>query len=117
MFRCFGPRALKTMTGLSGGLARSLTTNPNALSYDQLYNTEKDPQARKNLAGAPRYKDTLKQMREDLTAELNRFADRPFGEFVPGGDAAPGGNYDDVLESLRKAAAESKSAKKRKKKK
>jgi len=96
------------MTGLSGGVSRSIATHPRAYTGDQLYDLKRDPDAQKNLAGYPSHARTLKQLKQTLAAELKKFSDRPFGEFVPGGNAVPGDGYDEVFETLRKAAAEKK---------
>jgi len=40
-------------------------------------------------------------MKSTLAAELRRFPNRPYGEFVPGGNAIPGSGYDDVFEKVR----------------
>ena len=101
-------RYLRGMTGLSGGVSRSIATHPRAYTGDQLYDLKRDPDAQKNLAGYPNYVRTLKQLKQTLAAELKKFSDRPFGEFVPGGNAVPGDGYDEVFETLRKAAAEKK---------
>ena len=106
-------RIIKAITGLSGGVARSVTNHPDALAGDQLYDLEKDPRAQRNLAGKPQLKDTLQRLREKLTSELRRFPDRPYGEFVPGGNAVPGAEYDDVFEVLRKAAEDRRKEKKK----
>ena len=90
-----------------------MTNHPDALAGDQLYDLEKDPRAQRNLAGKPQFKDTLQRMREKLTSELRRFPDRPYGEFVPGGNAVPGAEYDDVFEVLRKAAEDRRKEKKK----
>lgn len=95
-------RILKKLQGLSGGISRG-RTNPNAFSYDQLYNLAKDPLEQNNLATDPRYAAKLKEMKQLLTAELKRFPHRPYGEFVPGGNASPTGSFDDVLEKMRES--------------
>ena len=41
------------------------------------------------------------KMKKLLVQELKRFPDRPFGEFIPGGNAMPAGSCDDVLEAMR----------------
>ena len=60
--------------------------------------------AQKNLAGYPRHTRTLRELKQTLAAELKKFPRRPYGEFVTGGNATPGGGYDEVFETLRKAA-------------
>ena len=97
-------RYLKALTGLSGGVSRSIATHPRAYTGDQLYDLKRDPDAQKNLAGYPRHTRTLRELKQTLAAELKKFPDRPYGEFVPGGNAVPGGGYDEVFETLRKAA-------------
>ena len=103
-------RYLKTMTGLSGGVARSLTSTPHAFNNDQLYDLNSDLSEQRNLANDRQHQATLAKMRLALTTELKRFKGRPFGEFVPGGNAIPGGTYDDVLRLLRKEGQDSKNS-------
>lgn len=104
-------RYLKSLTGLSGGVSRSIATHPRAYTGDQLYDLKRDPDAQKNLAGYPDHVRTLNQLKQTLAAELKKFPDRPYGEFVPGGNAVPGGGYDEVFETLRKAAGDKKKKK------
>ena len=103
------------MLGLSGGVSRSLSRHPDALSYDQLYDIQIDPEAQKNLVGKPRKSDVLESMQKTLVDELKRFPNRPFGELIPGGNAVPGRGYDDVFEIVRESAIQLKSSKKNKK--
>jgi len=109
-------RTIKAAVGLSGGVARSFANHPDAFAADQLYDLATDPEAQKNLAGHPRHAKTLDKMKKTLAAALKRIPNRPFGEFAPGGNATPGGKYDDVLATLRKAAGEKKKKKKTSKK-
>lgn len=60
---------------------------------DQLYDLRVDSDERVNLAKDPRFAGQLAAMRARLTEELKR-GTRPFGEFVPGGNAVPGGQID-----------------------
>ena len=48
-----------------------------------------------------------------LTASLKQFPDRPYGEFVPGGNAASAEGTVDVFRRLREVAMDYKGAKKR----
>lgn len=57
---------------------------------DQLYDLRNDPDERVNLAADPRHAAQLAAMRQLLKTELQA-GTRPFGEFVPGGNAAPPG--------------------------
>ncbi|MHC4508563.1 MAG: sulfatase family protein [Planctomycetota bacterium] len=95
-------RVMKKLQGLSGGISRG-RKNPNAFNYDQLYNLAKDPLERNNLVLNPEYGAKLKEMKGLLTAELKRFPGRPYGEFVPGGNASPIGSFDDILDKMTKA--------------
>ena len=101
-------RELKSLTGLSGGVSRSIATHSHAYTGDQLYDLNRDPDAQKNLADQKRHAGTLTQMKQKLAAELKRFPARPYGEFVPGGNALAGGGYDKVFETLRQAAVDKK---------
>jgi arylsulfatase A-like enzyme len=101
-------RTIKAAVGLSGGVARSFTNHSDAFTADQLYDLATDPDAQKNLAGHPDHAKTLDKMKKTLAVALKQIPNRPFGEFVPGGNATPGGKYDDVFDTLRKAAGEKK---------
>ncbi len=105
-------RHLKAMTGLSGGVSRSIATHPHAYTGDQLYDLKRDPDAQNNLATQRRHAKTLNELKQKLTTELKRFPNRPYGEFVPGGNALAGGGYEEVFATLRKAAAGKKPKKK-----
>lgn len=104
-------RQVKTMTGLSGGVARSVLSTRDALANDQLYDLLKDPREQTNLARNPSHQATLKKLKTTLRTELLRFKGRPFGEFIPGENTAPGGTYEEVLKQLREAALQSKKQK------
>ncbi len=75
-------------------------SNPNFFDADQLYYVQEDPGERKNLAHEPKHKERLEKMKALLTERLKEF-DRPFGEFVPGGNAAPGGSIDKQIERVK----------------
>ena len=104
-------RHIKSMTGLSGGVSRSIATHPHAYAGDQLYDLKDDPDAQKNLASLKRHAKTLKRMQDLLVGELGKFPKRPYGEFFTGGNSIAGGSYDDVFETLRKAASDKKKKK------
>ena len=106
-------RTIKSVLGLSGGVSRSWGKHPDAISADQLYDLRKDPEAQDNLAGSPKHRATLRDMRARLTASLKQFPDRPYGEFVPGGSAASAEGTVDVFRRLREVAMDYKGAKKR----
>ncbi|MBK1876510.1 sulfatase family protein [Pelagicoccus mobilis] len=90
----------RTLTGLSGGISRG-RGNPESMSYDQLYSIASNPEETNNLASNPEFSGKLEEMKQLLVQELKRFPDRPFGEFIPGGNAIPAGSYDDILEAMR----------------
>lgn len=60
---------------------------------DQLYDLRNDPDEMVNLAAEPCYADELRRMKALLTSDL-KAGGRPFGEFIPGGNATPGGQID-----------------------
>jgi arylsulfatase A-like enzyme len=105
---------LREVSGLSGGVSRAILTKDHALTYDQLYDLQKDPETLDNLAGKKRHAATLESMKSSLKAELSRFPDHPYGEFLPGGNAIPGAGYDEVFDIVRTYVETEK--KKRKKK-
>ncbi|MBB65610.1 MAG: sulfatase [Waddliaceae bacterium] len=106
-------RTIKSVLGLSGGVSRSWDKHPDAISADQLYDLRKDPEAQDNLAGSPKHRATLRDMRAKLTASLKQFPDRPYGEFVPGGNAASAEGTGDVFRRLRNIVMDYKGARKR----
>ncbi|MEM6655805.1 MAG: sulfatase-like hydrolase/transferase [Planctomycetota bacterium] len=78
--------------------------NANFYSEDQLYHLDEDPAERVNLADSPEHADRLELMRGLLTQQLRDLA-RPYGEFIPGGNAAPPGQVDPQLVVAREIAA------------
>jgi hypothetical protein len=66
-----------------------------------LYNVKQDVKEQRNLSGNPAYKEQLEKMRTLLKKDLESFG-RPFGEFVPGGNAAPAGLIDVQVELVKK---------------
>ena len=103
----------KTLTGLSGGISRG-RDNPNALSYHQLYNLKKDRAETNNLVDNPKHAETIEELRAMLKEVLLKFEGRPYGEFVPGGNAQGPGTFDDILAKM-KQCLEDPSLKKQKK--
>jgi len=83
------------------GIGTRGAQNPGFFDYDQLYNLKQDAKERRNLAANPNYSKTLADMRGMLMKDLESF-DRPFGEFVPGGNAAPPGLIDEQVELVKK---------------
>ncbi|MEO2015100.1 MAG: hypothetical protein ABGZ53_12090, partial [Fuerstiella sp.] len=88
--------------GLSGGVSRT-RLQPDAFDSDQLYDLPADPEERKNVASKRKNSDQLSEMKRFLMQELTKF-DRPFGEFVPGGDAVPASKQTHLAPLLKKFA-------------
>ena len=87
--------------GLSGGISRAASEHPGAFDADQLYSLKEDPEEQVNLADRPAHQEQLRAMQEMLRETLSRFRDRPYGEFVAGGNTAPRAGSLDVLRQLR----------------
>ncbi|MEO2020609.1 MAG: sulfatase-like hydrolase/transferase, partial [Pirellulaceae bacterium] len=99
-------RQLKALTGLSGGVSRSVNTTTNPYVANQLYDLRHDPTEQHNRAEDASQVEDLGRLQEFLKTELKRFARRPYGEFVPGGNAMAAGNHADVFQRLLKTARE-----------
>ncbi|MCF7973626.1 MAG: sulfatase-like hydrolase/transferase [Phycisphaerae bacterium] len=85
------PRAMSYIGRL--GIGTRGAERPGFWDGDQLYDLEADPGEMKNLASDPKHSAQVQKMRDLLTRDIKASA-RPFGEFVPGGNAAPGGQID-----------------------
>ena len=83
------------------GIGTRGASNPNFFDADQLYNVSKDPMELKNLAADPEHRQKLDQMKKLLTEYLQSM-DRPFGEFVPGGNAVAGGSIDKQIQTVKR---------------
>lgn len=105
-------RTIKKLQGLSGGVSRG-KEKASAFEYDQLYNLAKDPLEENNLAERPEYRKILDKIKDLLRIELKRFAGRPYGEFVPGGNTAAAGSFDDALKKMRDSLKQDAASKKR----
>ena len=103
------PESLPKLMAYIGrtGIGTRGAQNPGFFDYDQLYDLKKDPKEKRNLAADPRYAKTLARMRGLLKHDLESF-DRPFGEFVAGGNAAPPGLIDEQVELVKKTNIEGK---------
>jgi arylsulfatase A-like enzyme len=101
-------RHLKSLTGLSGGVSRSVITTPNPYVPDQLYDLQKDPTEQNNLATDASQAPSLRVLQGYLKKELQVFENRPYGEFVPGGNAVATGKHTDVYQRLQETAHASK---------
>ena len=97
-------RSVKQLMGLSGGVSRA-RIYPHAFDPDQLYDLVNDPPEQKNVATRPEHRRLVKHMKRLLRQELMQFSDRPFGEFIPGGNAVGIEGQTDLIPNLRKFAA------------
>jgi arylsulfatase A-like enzyme len=97
------PESLPKLMAYIGrmGIGTRGAQNPGFFDYDQLYNVKQDVKEQRNLAGNPDYRERLEKMRGILKKDLESFG-RPFGEFVPGGNAAPSGLIDKQVELVKK---------------
>ncbi|MEX0983329.1 MAG: sulfatase-like hydrolase/transferase [Bacteroidales bacterium] len=76
------------LDGHIGISTRGIKYSPEYLSPDQLYNWNSDPGELNNLAEDPSYQEVLGEMKDRLSSYLALFPGRPFGEFIPGPNAA-----------------------------
>lgn len=98
-----GPRALPRYLSPLGrmGIGVRGAKHPGFWSEDQLYNISQDAGEMKNLAAIAEYEPKLNEMKARLQNVLKTF-DRPFGEFVEGGNAAPPGSVEEQLKTVRR---------------
>jgi arylsulfatase A-like enzyme len=82
------------------GIGTRGAERPGFWDADQLYNLQTDPREQANLASDPRYADQVHRLREALTASIQSVG-RPFGEFLPGGNAAPPGQVDAQIAQVK----------------
>lgn len=93
-------RSVKQLMGLSGGVSRA-RQQPNAFDSDQLYDLPADPEERNNVASKQKHSGQLAEMKRFLMQELTKFDNRPFGEFIPGGDAVPARQQQHLVTRLK----------------
>ena len=73
---------------------------PGFFDEDQLYDLSKDPKEMKNLAYKKSQTNRIKEMRYMMGKDLEAIG-RPFGEFIPGGNAAEPGQIDKQIEIVK----------------
>ena len=73
---------------------------PGFFDEDQLYNLKSDPKEMKNLAYKKDQATQLKEMRSLMQQDLEGIG-RPFGEFIPGGNAAEPGQIDEQIQIVK----------------
>ncbi len=85
------PRAMAYIGRLGIGVRGA--ERPGFFDEDQLYHLKRDPKEMKNLAYHEDQSTRLKEMRYLMRQDLETIR-RPFGEFIPGGNAAEPGQID-----------------------
>jgi arylsulfatase A-like enzyme len=83
------------------GIGTRGAQNPNFYLEDALFHVRHDPGERKNLAGDPAFRPQLERMQALLTGDLVSMG-RPYGEFVPGGDAMAPGQVEEQAALVRR---------------
>ena len=73
---------------------------PGFFDEDQLYHLTRDPREMKNLAYDKAQATRVEEMRSLLQQSLEAIG-RPFGEFIPGGNAAEPGQIDRQIEIVK----------------
>jgi hypothetical protein len=74
---------------------------PGFFDEDQLYHLKRDPKEMKNLAYNKAQAARIKEMRNLMQQDLEVIG-RPFGEFIPGGNAAGPGQIDKQIDIVKK---------------
>jgi len=92
------PKQMSYLGRLGIGTRGSL--NPNFFDGDQLYHVSEDPLEQQNLANAPEHQERLVEMKKLLASRLKDL-NRPYGEFIPGGNATQPGQVTEQLEALK----------------
>ena len=74
---------------------------PGFFDQDQLYHLKKDPKEMKNLADNVVHASRMKKIRNLMQKDLEAIG-RPFGEFIPGGNATAPGQIDRQIDIVKK---------------
>ena len=93
------PRAMAYIGRLGIGVRGA--DRPGFFDEDQLYHLKSDPKEMENLAAHPSQASRLKEMRNLMQQDLKAIG-RPFGEFIPGGNAAEPGQIDKQIAIVKK---------------
>ena len=93
------PRAMSYIGRLGIGVRGA--DRPGFFDQDQLYHLKKDPKEMKNLANNVLHASRLKTIRNLMQKDLESIG-RPFGEFIPGGNATAPGQIDRQIEIVKK---------------
>ena len=92
------PKAMSYIGRLGIGVRGA--DRPGFFDEDQLYDLSKDPKEMKNLAYKKSQTNRMKEMRYLMEKDLEAVG-RPFGEFIPGGNAAQPGQIDKQIEIVK----------------
>jgi len=92
------PKAMNYIGRLGIGVRGA--DHPGFFDEDQLYHLKRDPKEMKNLADQAEHAPRMKEMRALLQQDLEAVG-RPFGEFVPGNNAAAPGQIDKQIELVK----------------
>ncbi len=82
--------------------------NPNFYYDDALFHVARDRQELENLVDQPEYRSKLQEMRKLLTETIETTG-RPYGEFVPGGNALGPGQLTEQQQMARRMKIQGKS--------
>jgi len=93
------PKAMSYIGRLGIGVRG--TDRPGFFDQDQLYHLKKDPKEMKNLADNELHASRLKTIRNLMQKDLESIG-RPFGEFIPGGNATAPGQIDRQIDIVKK---------------
>ena len=92
------PKAMSYIGRLGIGVRGA--DRPGFFDEDQLYDLSKDPKEMNNLAYKKSQTNRMKEMRYLMEKDLEAVG-RPFGEFIPGGNAAEPGQIDKQIEIVK----------------
>ncbi|MDB4386208.1 sulfatase-like hydrolase/transferase, partial [bacterium] len=92
------PKAMSYIGRLGIGVRGA--DRPGFFEEDQLYHLKRDPKEMSNLAYHDNQVFRLNEMRNLMQQDLETIG-RPFGEFIPGGNAAPPGQIDEQIEIVK----------------
>ena len=92
------PKAMSYIGRLGIGVRGA--DRPGFFDEDQLYNLKTDPKEMRNLAGHIGHSSRVKEMRQKMQQDLQVIG-RPFGEFIPGGNAAKPGQVSKQIKIVK----------------
>ncbi|HBE72369.1 MAG TPA: hypothetical protein DDW52_29900 [Planctomycetaceae bacterium] len=92
------PKAMSYIGRLGIGVRGA--DRPGFFDEDQLYDLTRDPKEMKNLAYKQAQATRVREMRDFMQQDLEVIG-RPFGEFIPGGNAALPGQIDKQIEVVK----------------